>query len=200
MIERYSTLCARAEDMMVKHISVEVENDLKQHLTRYVHGPYRADIRRWDESQEPDPSYLSSLATYSSHLSTLAILPTVPTLRVYKRLVDHLSNHIQQRAVYAGWSKFNAEGGHDFIEEIRDWVSTSETASIPKSAVKAPWTRLCDIAQVLSLNDGEVTFAQAMAAAWSGEESFDLFVKRLGIKMGRGDLQGVLKRRVDCWR
>lgn len=34
MIQKYSSACSRAEDMIVKHVSVEVENDLKQHLQR----------------------------------------------------------------------------------------------------------------------------------------------------------------------
>lgn len=34
MIEKYTMACARAEDMIVRHVTVEVENDLKQHLQR----------------------------------------------------------------------------------------------------------------------------------------------------------------------
>jgi hypothetical protein len=34
VIERYTALCQRAEDMLVRLVTVEVENDLKQHLTR----------------------------------------------------------------------------------------------------------------------------------------------------------------------
>ena len=32
--ERYEALANRAEDMIVRHVSAEVETDLKQHLTR----------------------------------------------------------------------------------------------------------------------------------------------------------------------
>lgn len=34
MIERYDALAVRTEEMIVKHVSAEVETDLKQHLTR----------------------------------------------------------------------------------------------------------------------------------------------------------------------
>lgn len=34
IIDRFASLCARAENMIVRHITVEVENDLKHHLTR----------------------------------------------------------------------------------------------------------------------------------------------------------------------
>jgi hypothetical protein len=36
VIERYAALCQRSEDMIVRLVTVEVENDLKQHLQRYV--------------------------------------------------------------------------------------------------------------------------------------------------------------------
>jgi hypothetical protein len=34
MIERYEALVSRTEDMIVRHVSAEVEMDLKQHLTK----------------------------------------------------------------------------------------------------------------------------------------------------------------------
>ena len=34
MIERYEALVSRTEDMIVRHVSAEVETDLKQHLTK----------------------------------------------------------------------------------------------------------------------------------------------------------------------
>ena len=47
---------------------------------------------------------------------------------------------------------------------------------------------------------GEVTFKQAMAAAWAhGEESLKVFQDRAGVRMDRGQLQGVLRRRTECW-
>jgi hypothetical protein len=34
MADRFGKLAARAEDLMVRHVSSEVERDLKAHLTR----------------------------------------------------------------------------------------------------------------------------------------------------------------------
>jgi len=34
MVERFDALVSRTEDMIVRHISAEVETDLKQHLTK----------------------------------------------------------------------------------------------------------------------------------------------------------------------
>lgn len=36
VMDRYEALSIRTEEMIVKHVSAEVENDLKQHLTRSV--------------------------------------------------------------------------------------------------------------------------------------------------------------------
>jgi hypothetical protein len=51
-------------------------------------------------------------------------------------------------------------------------------------------------------HEGTPTFAQAMAAGWSdGGESLRMFLERAGVDgMGRQELQGVLRRRVECWR
>lgn len=72
-------------------------------------------------------------------------------------------------------------------------------------AVDPPWTKLSDIAKVLSLpteaSDGG-TFFQAMGAAWSDEEeTLRNFSETVGLAdLGRKDLQGILRRRVECWR
>lgn len=43
LIDRFGALSGRTEEMMVKHVSAEVENDLKQHLTRWVSCPWAGD-------------------------------------------------------------------------------------------------------------------------------------------------------------
>ena len=60
------------------------------------------------------------------------------------------------------------------------------------------------MAIVLSLpseaEDEGVTFSQAMAAAWAGEESRAMFAQRAGVGLDQETLRGVLRRRVECWR
>lgn len=167
-------------------------------------------FRRWDQATFDDkvtgPSLLTAITTLSTHLTELSqTLPNLTTSRLYRRIVLHLSNHIQQRAVFAGWSKFSAAGGREFANEITDWRQAC-AASLPEEiVVDAPWTRLSDIARLLSLpsetGDG-ATFSQAMAAAWSdGEDTLRTFVERVGwVDVSRSDLQGWLRRRVECWR
>jgi hypothetical protein len=46
MLERYDVLGHRSEDMIVKHATHEVENDLRQHLTRSVLSDrHRIDVK-----------------------------------------------------------------------------------------------------------------------------------------------------------
>lgn len=211
VIERYENLVRRSEDMIVRQVSAEVENDLKQHLKRYVRYAYRIDIRRWDRTEgdvAPDSSLLQALTTFAGHLSTLSLLSDIPRSRLYRRIVNHLTNHISQRAIYAGWSKFTSYGGQDLSQEIADWISTSLTLDLPSGVegIKAPWKGLEDAANVLKLKEeGEsvedVTFGQAMAVAWSdGEEAWGTWKERSGWNGDRETLKAVLRRRVDCWR
>lgn len=174
--------------------------------------------RRWDQSSDNteetpnDTSLVNALTTLSSDLAHLAsCLQPLQTIRVYRRIITHLTNHIAQRAVYSGWSKFTMAGGKAFQHEISDFLQSSidalSPAGIPPPVIEAPWDQLVSIGKVLSLpNDTEsrdevaATFAQAMAAAWSDGESLDLFYQRLGIEMDRAQLHAVLRRRVECWR
>jgi hypothetical protein len=58
-----------------------------------------------------------------------------------------------------------------------------------------------DIGKILELpNEGEITFQEAMAAAWGGEDATGVFGGRLGVDFGVGELQALLRRRVECWR
>jgi hypothetical protein len=160
---------------------------------------------------------MHALTTFSSHLAHLAsTLPTLVLSRIYRRVVSHISNHIQQRAVYSGWSKFTATGGTDLASEVEDWRQTSAsaiTAGVGGAGIDpdAPWRRLVAISRILAIpserSDAGVTFSQAMAAAWSdSEDGLETFWERLGVgreggaEMTRLELQGVLRRRGDCWR
>lgn len=204
--QRYADLRARAEDMMVRLITSEVESDLKQHLTR-----------RWDVGADgapadtgPDASLVAALAGYTSLLSALRVLPRTPAARVYRRVSAHLVNHIAQRAVYAGWSKFTAAGGRVLLSEVDDWrhAAVAGVARItPPILTDAPWNRLHEMAVLLALpseSEAEAdtpTFAQAMAAAWSGGVALDSLRERTGVhELSEDELQAVLRRRLECWR
>lgn len=138
---------------------------------------------------------------------------------MYRRIVSHLGNHITQRAIYSGWSKFSITGAIELKIEIDDFITSSAEilASVPigselvKKNSEVPWKALVDKIKVLSLPispeggegvKGIPTFSQGMAAGWSdGDESLKGFFDRAGITgMDRGELQSVLRRRNECWR
>lgn len=200
-IERYSSLRARAEDMIVRLITSEVEGDLKNHLQR-----------RWDlgldgsESEVSDPSLVAGLTSYGSLLGVVGRnLPRASTARVYRRISLHLVNHIAQRAIFAGWSKFTATGGKALAAEVSDWRHAA-SAALPNLKTDGAWSRLADMAAVLSLpteseKEGDLpTFSQAMAAAWGSSEALESVQARAGVSLDETDMQDVLRRRVECWR
>ncbi|WRT67124.1 uncharacterized protein IL334_004090 [Kwoniella shivajii] len=206
LIDRYDTLASRAEDMIVRLITVETETDLKHHLTR-----------KWDrppstETTEASSYLVAALTTYTSHLTTISdTLPPIVISRIYRKVVDHLSNHILQRGVYAGWSKFTEHGGLDLKSEVREWkeISFSILSSFSNLdtliAVDFPWKKLEDISNILALPSGtgdgkDITFSQAMASAWGGDSGFTSFCERLNVNLSKEELQAVLRRRVECWR
>nr|ODN88505.1 hypothetical protein L204_06360 [Cryptococcus depauperatus CBS 7855] len=212
LIQQSQRICQRAEDMIVKLVTVEVEDQLRQHLTRQWNQPPSSG------PSDPSSHLLAALTTYISHLSTLlSIFPSLVTSRIYRRIVNNLSRHIMQRAVYAGWSKFSERGGLEFKEEITEWVEATRqvfvgyfTEGIWNVPYDAPWTKLVHVARILSLptsssltpesGNEEPTFAQAMAVAWGETVGLDDFERILGIDVGRDELQRVLRRRLECWR
>ncbi|AAW41871.2 hypothetical protein CNBB3130 [Cryptococcus deneoformans B-3501A] len=212
LIGQYEQLSRRAEDMIVKLVTVEVENELKQHLTRRWDNPPSA------EPINPSAHFVSALTTYTSHISTLlSLLPSLTAARLYRRIVDELSRHILQRGVYSGWSKFSEKGGQDFREEINEWKEV--TAQVFRSnrwnkdvwaiPYDAPWNKLVHVSKLLSLptaplpqseNDQEPTFSQAMAVAWTDSSNLVEFEERLGVEIGKEEMQRILRRRMECWR
>lgn len=205
--QKYASLRARAEDMMVRLASSEVESDLKAHLTR-----------RWDvgaDSSEPEPSDASLVAALTTFTSLLRLaataLPRPALARVYRRISAHLVNHIAQRAVYSGWSKFSVGGGRALAAEVRDWQAAAR-AALPQLGRDRAWSRLAEMATILSLPSGSAggfdgdagdtpTFAQAMAAAWGAPAALESLKARAGVsELDQEAMQAVLRRRVECWR
>lgn len=214
--DKYISLRARAEDMMVRLISAEVEADLKQHLTKRWDVGVGADGTD-DAHAGADPSLVAALTSFAALVSSLSRwLPRPATARVYRRVAAHLVNHISQRAVFAGWSKFTAAGGRALVHEVDDWrqaASGALSTTTPPISADPPWAPLAAMAAALALpasSDGGAgtgtvtdapTFAQAMAAAWGGPSALESIKERAGLKeLDAEQLQAVLRRRVECWR
>lgn len=202
MLGKYRPLVARAEDMIVKHVTSEVERELKQHLTR-----------RWDAAPSsvneettlaPDASLLVPVTTLSSQLAHLnEHLPQHTVNQIYREIISHLSNHIQQRAVFSGWSKFTESGGKNLAAEIDVWVEACSLGGIKRP--EGPWRKLREMAKILALpvepREGEdsLAFSQAMALALGGGVDKLRDVLELSELDGQV-IQSVVRRRVECKR
>jgi hypothetical protein len=148
---------------------------------------------------------LTSLSAHLGHLSRM--LPVTATGHLYRAIVAHITNHIMQRAVYAGWSKFSEYGGQELVAEANAWIEAStlglrDCDGIRRPAV--PWQPFVESARLLALptqgkEEPPVTFAQAVAMAFDSQ--YSRLTELLDIKeLDQGQAQVVLKRRIDCWR
>lgn len=202
--KRFEALSARAEEMMIRHISLEVERDLKSHLTRRWDTPEdsSADALEW----QPGTALVTAMSALSSQLGLLArTLPPKDLSKIYRLTVAHLSNHILQRAVFAGWSKYTATGGLELALEVDAWCEVciiGLDGHVRKP--EAPWRELRDASVILSLpqepsGDGRPSFSQAMALAFGGD--LDRLRERLGIvALEDQKIQAIMRRRIECWR
>ena len=175
-------------------------------------------FRRWDVEPAPDedlqtgptPALLAPITTLTGHLTHLAsTLPPLLLGKLYRSIIHHISNHIMQRAVHAGWSKFTPTGGARLVSDVKDWQQACTMALGSTSGIKRPeipWLKLADAARILALpaegSGGEATFPQAMVAAWSEDTPLlEGLLDKMNVRsMERAEIQAVLKRRVDCWR
>lgn len=206
---QYAQLVARAEEMITRHIATEVERELKQHLTRRWDGQEAEVV---DEALGPDASLLVPLTTLSTQLAHLVrSLPPLAATRVYRDVTAHLSNHIQQRVVHSGWSKFTAAGGKSLSAELDAWVEACEMGlqGAPAGSLahraEGPWRTLREMSRILSLpveppaKDG-LSFVQAMALAFSDDDGAASALKKLELaELDADQMRAVMKRRVE-WR
>jgi hypothetical protein len=213
---QYASLSARAEDMIVRLISSEVETDLKQHLSRRWDLGSESDepsavSNDADRTDAPSSALVSALLTFTSLLSVLArTLPRPTTARLYRRVATHLASHITQHAVSTSWSKFSAQGGRALQHEVDDWrlAAAQGLGDDGTVAIDPPWSRLTAMAAVLALPSeadapaGDApTFSQAMAAAWGSAAALESLKERAGLRdLSVDEIQSLLRRRVECWR
>jgi RAD50-interacting protein 1 len=171
-------------------------------------------IRRWDTPEDssadalewqPGTALVTAMSALSSQLGLLArTLPPKDLSKIYRLTVAHLSNHILQRAVFAGWSKYTATGGLELALEVDAWCEVciiGLDGHVRKP--EAPWRELRDASVILSLpqepsGDGRPSFSQAMALAFGGD--LDRLRERLGIVLEDQKIQSIMRRRIECWR
>jgi hypothetical protein len=146
------------------------------------------------------------MSALSSHLSHLArTLPHNDLNRLYRLIIAHLSNHVLQRAVYSGWSKYTEIGGRELAAEVEAWIEACLIGLDGKlRKPEAPWRELRDAATILSLpkeppGDGRPSFSQAMALAFG--DDVERLKDRLGLTaLDDQKVRAVMRRRIECWR
>jgi hypothetical protein len=170
--------------------------------------------RRWDanarsvDKEAATVALIGPLTTLSAHLGHLArMLPAATLGRIYRAIVAHIINHIMQRAVYAGWSKFTEFGGQELQAETSAWIEASRLGLQEATFIRRPelpWQSFVETARVLALpvepQEGQATsFTPAVAMAFDSQ--FGRLAELVDIKeLDQGQVQIILRRRIDCWR
>ncbi|KAF8602692.1 hypothetical protein BDV93DRAFT_523797 [Ceratobasidium sp. AG-I] len=197
LVGQYSVIATRAEDMVVRHVSSEVEVELKSYFARQWEKSNADDD---DESVVIPATLVSPLTTLSTHLSLLAkTLSSSTSAALYRRVASSLASHILQRSVlHFGHGRLTPSRGAAFAREARLWVEASQMA-MPNRRVEAPWQRLLDGARLVAIKEGE-EFEAARWALWDGtEEQCKAFAEAIGVKtLDRKEMKDALRARSDC--
>lgn len=126
-------------------------------------------IRFWNEEEERDDTALPAallkpITSLASSLSFLArSLPTAPLTTAYKRIASHLAGHMHQRLIYhRSKGRFSAAAGAQFRTQVGIWVDSCRRALVGDAKgprVRRPeagWTKLQDVAAILTIDEGEI--------------------------------------------
>ncbi|KAH7104497.1 TIP-1 family-domain-containing protein [Auriculariales sp. MPI-PUGE-AT-0066] len=196
MIEGYTELCTRAEDMLVRQVVRDIEDDLHAHLS----SP-------WEEHQSSDPTTLppgvtAPLAALASQLVFLrSTLPIVQAISLYRRIASSLADYIVQRGiVYRGRGRVSLATAARFAEEARLWVSTSQAAlqREPLRRVEAPWAVLLEATILLTMEGDKWERAKRSVES---DLTYGAAMHELGItQLPRLSAREIVRARVDFTR
>lgn len=196
LVGQYTSIANRAEEMTIRHVSSEVELELKGYFAKQWES---TDDEGQDSIGIP-ATLVSPLTTLSTHLSLLVkTLPSSTSASLYRRIASSLATHILQRSVlHFGRGRMTPSRGATFAYEAHLWLEASQMA-MPNRRVEAPWQRLLDGAKLVSIREGD-EFENAKRAIWNGgEEECGNFAEALGIRsLSRKEMQDALRARSDC--
>jgi len=196
MIAQYRKLSQRAETMIVRHVTSEVEGQLKDYF-----------IARWNapisDSLGLPPSLVPGLTSVTSHLTALSrSLPSPFLTTVYRQISTHISSHILSRAVlHAGRGRYTPESGAIFTRECQAWVEACAGSGGGKvGRVGRGWERLVEAGRLVGMEAPD--FAQAMKMVWSGsDKEFAQWKEARGLRvLSRDEVKDVMRARSDCGR
>jgi len=199
LVQQYTKLSRRAEDMIVHQVCGEIEGGLRTHFsTPKLEADQTDDIAL-------SATLLAPIALLSSHLTFLrSALPHITVTNLYRRIASRLSEHIFNRQIlYRGRHRLTVANGKIICAECELWVETCQAALSGMSGrarVEAPWLRLLEGGRLVA-TDGLVwqklvdgTFGVGNNAEWEV-----LVEGAVGIcEMGREEVGQVLRTREDC--
>ncbi|KII93691.1 hypothetical protein PLICRDRAFT_101630 [Plicaturopsis crispa FD-325 SS-3] len=197
LVEQYTSLIERAEEMIIQQICGEIENGLRAHFA--AHNTYLQDDLALSQT------LLAPLALLSSNLSFLRrTLPSAAAIALYRRIAARLAEHILQRAImYKG--RLAAEDGQSVHAEAELWVETCQGAlgaGESRARVEAPWAVLLEAARLVGAQGQtwekvvEATFGMRGDDEWE-----EVLADTVGVhEMSREEVGRVLRIREDCYR
>ncbi|EJT98224.1 hypothetical protein DACRYDRAFT_71286 [Dacryopinax primogenitus] len=196
IIAQYRKLSQRAETMIVKQTTGEVEAQLREYFVARWNAPV-------SDSLGLPPSLVPGLTSLTSHLTLLSRpLPTSFLTTLYRQITSRLCSHILSRAVlHTGRGRYTPESGVMFTRESLAWVEVCQGAvgsRVPR--VGRTWERLVDAGVILGLDAAE--FGAAMRLVWGGsDKEFSEWKVKLGVNaMSREEVMEVMRARSDCGR
>ncbi|KZT54056.1 hypothetical protein CALCODRAFT_485889 [Calocera cornea HHB12733] len=196
MIAQYRKLSTRAEAMVIKHVTGEVEAQLKDYF-----------VSRWNaqvsDSLGLPPSLVPGLTSLTSHLTLLSrSLPALYLTKIYRQISGRLCSYILSRAVlHAGRGRYSPESGATFTKESQAWVEVCQGALGGNVLrVGKGWERLVEAGKILGIDAAD--FAAAVRVVWGGsEKEFIEWRQGHGLKViSREEVMEVMRARADCGR
>jgi len=218
VINRYTTIIIRAENMVVQQVCIEVETQLKAHFYTYDIFYIECSSHIHTHTSSPDPNTstvaeaplifqtllapLSLLSTYLSYL--LSTLSQTTFTALYRRVSANLSEHILHRQILFRGT-FNAAEGRTILAECELFLETCSAAlagSLPggKVRVEAPWGKLLQAGRLVAL-EGDLwdevldsTFGTSDQEEW--KETMRTITSYSDLS--RETVKNILRRRNDC--
>ncbi|KAK0198491.1 TIP-1 family-domain-containing protein [Armillaria mellea] len=200
LISHYRKLSVRAQGMIVQQICVEVEGNLRPHLTATTSPNPNAEPEQ--DEVAVSQTLLAPIALLSTHLSYIrATLPQSTVTLLYRGIASRLSEHIMQRQIlYRG--NVSAREAREAQAECELWVETSQGGLAGalgggRNSVEAPWSKLLEAGRLIAAESPawdkavDFTFGAKSADDWDAA-----MVEITGFsELSREEVGRILRRR-----
>ncbi|PVG00291.1 hypothetical protein CPB86DRAFT_805974 [Serendipita vermifera] len=175
LIAQYATLTARSEDLIVKHIVLEVEGALRLHLS----SPWTSE----SEDQFTVPStLLAPITTLQQHLTYMVtVLPASSVTILYRQIASSISSFLVERMIFQQ-SRGKLEPSESGVPatEYQLWIECcKQSVGRVVRKIDVPWERLRDATIVLAAGAEEfAAFGRTLAS--SDQKKFEETIESIG--------------------